>query len=136
MGAVRVVAASTGNSKESEISGSFSGCPFFAVADISEGKVKSMVFVDIGSVKDKRAESAIGLGADILITGGIAAKDRNRFKEKNIKMAGFKGTVQEALNLYIKDSEKLLGEKIYGEMHNRGRCYSCRIKNTLNEEDK
>jgi len=107
------VAAESNNGLEAEISGHFGRCPYYAVLEVQEGKVKEPVKVianpyfsshgEPGQVPSFLKEQ----GIEVIIAGGMGPRAVQFFSQLTIKVVtGASGKVKEAVDSFLKGELK------------------------------
>ena len=107
------VAAESNNGLEAEISGHFGRCPYYAILEVQEGKVKEPVKVianpyfsshgEPGQVPSFLKEQ----GIEVIIAGGMGPRAVQFFSQLAIKVVtGASGKVKEVVDSFLKGELK------------------------------
>ena len=107
------VAVESNNGLEAEISGHFGRCPYYAILEVQEGKVKEPVKVianpyfsshgEPGQVPSFLKEQ----GIEVIIAGGMGPRAVQFFSQLAIKVVtGVSGKVKEAVDSFLKGELK------------------------------
>lgn len=105
---MRIGISANGKSSEDSVSEVFARCPFFIMAEIENGKIKS--FEAIENEAESRAGGAGIFAAQLMaekgvttvITGNIGPRSFEVLRQFNIEVYQGKGKVKEAIEKFIK----------------------------------
>ncbi len=106
---MKVAVTSTGNNLNSEVSSIFGRCPYFIIADIENGEIKSNITAEnpaknAGGAGNKAAEFIANNDVKALISGAVGPNAFNILKQVGIKVYKFEsGSVKYNLNLFIEN---------------------------------
>ena len=111
---MKVAVTSTGNSLDSEVSSVFGRCPYFIIADIENGEIKSDINIEnpaknaTGGAGNKAAEFIANSKVNALVSGAVGPNAFAILRQVGIKVYKLEsGSVKDNLKLF---SEGKLGE--------------------------
>ncbi len=109
---MKVVVSSTGKDMSSSVSSMFARCPFFAIADIEGGEIKSVSFEENkdmdkpGGAGISTAQMVASKGANAVIAGSVGPRATDVLRQFNIEIYQANGSVEEALKDYISGKDE------------------------------
>jgi len=113
---MKIAISSNGKDLESEVSEVFARCPYFIIAEIEEGKIKSFEAIK-NEVSDRMGGAGIFAAqlmaeknVNAIITGNVGPRAFDVLSQFKIKVYQAKGTVKEALEKFIKGELEEFGK--------------------------
>ena len=124
---MKVAITSHGNSLDSEVSTVFARCPYFIMADVEDGEIKTVSPVENPAMNQRgsgnlAAQFLVNQRVDTLISGAVGPNAFNIFKQVGIKIYKLQsGSVQENLNLFVENKlDEIKTSGPAGSMAGRG----------------
>jgi len=119
------VSADTNQGLESQVAHHFGRCPFFALVEVEDNKIKSVSVIDnpfyagheVGQVPSFINEQKV----DVMLSGGMGGRAIQFFSQFDIEPAtGAAGTVENAVNSYLEGKIKGASSCAESEAHGHG----------------
>ena len=104
---MKVIVSSTGKDIESDVSAVFARCPFYLIADIENGEIKSTEAIEnisarkSGGAGISAAQEVADKGAEAVITGNMGPRAADVLNQFGIKVYIGKGKIRKALELFM-----------------------------------
>lgn len=124
---MKVAITSHGNNLDSEVSPVFARCPYFIMANVEDGEIKTVSPVENPAMNQRgsgnlAAQFLVNQRVDTLISGAVGPNAFNIFKQVGIKIYKLQsGSVQENLNLFVENKlDEIKTSGPAGSMAGRG----------------